>query len=172
VEAAKPELPADKPEPSVPEGSAAPSSVPPLTSHVDKPLTRPATGRHALMQSPQVLPSAPIRPDLPRDLQVPRQVSPSAPGPRVTEASSAPVRPLTPTTEKPFALQLGVFSDVANAEELRAKLERNGIKASIEARVHVGPFATRAEADVARVKLRELGISEALLFSMKGRKAP
>jgi DedD protein len=76
------------------------------------------------------------------------------------------------SAEKPFALQLGVFSDLANAEELRAKLEMAGIKASIDARVRVGPFATRAEADAARAKLRELGISEVLLVGMKGRKAP
>jgi DedD protein len=67
---------------------------------------------------------------------------------------------------------LGVFSDVANAEELRAKLEKAGIRASIEARVHVGPFASRAEAEAAREKLRQIGISEAVLLGMKGRKSP
>ena len=66
---------------------------------------------------------------------------------------------------------MGVFSDVANAKELRARLEKAGIRASIEARVQVGPFASKAEADAARVKLRELGIADAMLLSMKGRKS-
>lgn len=126
----------------------------------EKPLTRPATGRHALMRAAEPVP--PPRPDLPR----------ASPAPDRPVASPAVTRPLAMANEKPFALQLGVFGDVANAEELRARLERAGIHATIEARVHVGPFASRAEADAARAKLRELGISEAVLFSMKGRRAP
>lgn len=141
----------------VPEVTALPKGEAPSVA-AEKPLTRPATGRHALMRSPEQAPSA--KPDLPRAAPVPER-----PAPAVT-------RPLSQASEKPFALQLGVFGDVANAEELRARLEKAGIRATIEARVHVGPFASRAEADAARAKLRELGITEAVLFSMKGHKAP
>lgn len=147
-------LPAVIEEEAVPEGTNAQAPVP-RPAQAEKPLTRPATSRHALMRAPEPATAPPLRGDTVRGI---------APAP--------PARPLAQATEKPYALQIGVFNDVANAEELRAKLEMAGIKASIEARVHVGPFATRAEADAARVKLRELGMGEALLLSMKGRKTP
>ncbi|MBL8477261.1 MAG: SPOR domain-containing protein [Methyloversatilis sp.] len=57
-----------------------------------------------------------------------------------------------------YRVQVGVFSSVANAEDVRAKLALKGIPSQIEARVHVGPFKTRAEADQARAKLRALGM--------------
>ncbi|HLA35709.1 MAG TPA: SPOR domain-containing protein, partial [Rhodocyclaceae bacterium] len=66
-----------------------------------------------------------------------------------------------------FALQMGVFSNMANAEDMRAKLELHGIPTTVETRIHVGPFKTRAEADAARVKLRELGLDGGLLITMR-----
>lgn len=74
--------------------------------------------------------------------------------------------------EYPFVLQLGVFSKPANAEVLRARLEQNGIPASIDARVRVGPFATRAAVEAARLKLKELGLSDSMVIPMKSRKSP
>ena len=148
----------------VPEGSATPRFAVPLAESGDKPPTRPATGKHALMRAPD-----PVVP-LPRQ-DAARSPAATAPTPQGTRPVQ-PTRPFAQTAERPFALQLGVFSDVANAEELRAKLEKAGIRASIEARVHVGPFAARAEAEAAREKLRQIGISEAVLLGMKGRKSP
>jgi cell division septation protein DedD len=150
----------------VPENSATPQTPMSQSPPVEKSLTKPATGRHALMRSPEA-----AAPPVPREPKAAKAV-PSAPLANTGSEAAPASRPLALATERPFALQLGVFSDIANAEELRAKLEKAGIRASIEARVHVGPFATRAEADAARAKLRELGISEAVLFSMKGRKTP
>ena len=182
-EQTRPDAPAEEavasaPAAAVPEGSATPQGSAPPVGAGEKPLTRPATGRHALMRPPE--PAPPPQPPQPPRVD-PREPPPSRPAtaagaaPRSPEPAQA-VRPLSRAAErpaeKPLALQLGVFSDLANAEELRAKLEKAGIKASIEARVHVGPFATRAEADAARVKLRELGMGDALLLSMKGRKTP
>jgi hypothetical protein len=43
----------------------------------------------------------------------------------------------------------------------------NGIPSSIEARVHAGPFKTREEADLARAKLKELGLDGGLLLTLK-----
>lgn len=173
VEQPKPNQPegvvAVEPVPAVPETSAAPKGLAPLTAPGEKPLTQPATGRHALMRSPEVparaVPPEPVRGALPPSAMP----TPAQPARAV---DSALARPIAATAAKPYALQLGVFSDVANAEELRARLEKAGIRASIEARVQVGPFASKAEADAARVKLRELGIADAMLLSMKGRKSP
>jgi len=39
-----------------------------------------------------------------------------------------------------------------------------GIPSSIESRVEVGPFKTRAEAEAARVKMKALGIDTVLLL--------
>jgi DedD protein len=53
------------------------------------------------------------------------------------------------------------------AEELRARLELAGIPTQIEARVQVGPFKTRQEADAAREKLRALGMETGILTAVK-----
>jgi DedD protein len=65
---------------------------------------------------------------------------------------------------KGFALQAGVFTDPRRAEELHAKLMLEGIPSSIESRVEVGPFKTRAEAEAARAKMKSLGIDTVLLL--------
>lgn len=67
-----------------------------------------------------------------------------------------------------YALQAGVFSDMRLAEELHAKLTLNGIPSSFEARVQVGPFKTREEADAAREKMKALGIDAVMLMPPKG----
>lgn len=64
-----------------------------------------------------------------------------------------------------FVVQVGVFSNLGNAEELRKKLVEAGIPAQIEARVHVGPFARQAEAAAAQKKLKSLGMEPGILLS-------
>jgi DedD protein len=56
-------------------------------------------------------------------------------------------------------LQAGIFLQTANAEELKKKLEADGFPAYIETRVQVGPFPNRKEADRARDKLKEAGLT-------------
>lgn len=68
--------------------------------------------------------------------------------------------PVPAKTGKPIQIQVGVFSDHANAEALLARLREASIPAHIESRVLVGPFASRAEAEAARAKLKRLGIEE------------
>jgi len=150
------------------EGKPAVAQVPeestsPKVAGEGKPLTRPATARHALMRDPGAAGSAP-----PAAAAANREAP--APAAQAARQPATPARPVS-SQSRPFTLQLGVFSDVANAEELRTRLEKAGVRASIEARVHVGPFATRAEADKARAKLRELGIADAILLSRSPRKA-
>lgn len=145
---------------AVPEGTASPAAPPLLPLPAEKPLTRPATGRQAsVRQTEPMLPAVAqaTRPEPAREL------AQSHAAPKRAPAS----RPITQTTERRYAIQMGVFSNLANAEDLRAKLELHGIPSSIEARVHVGPFASREEADAARAKLKELGLDGGLLVSMK-----
>lgn len=140
-------------------------------------------------------PEVAARPSVPRTTGAPaRAVStshaaaPSTPA-QVAEASAAPVAttpdasaraesaapapavvpPAPPRLFSGYALQAGVFSDPRRAEELQARLMHEGISATIESRVQVGPFKTRAEAEAARSKLTALGI-ETVLLPPKGAK--
>lgn len=156
---------------TIPEGTGAPQTVTPRLRSGEKPLTKPATSRLAMLHPAESSPTVPSRPEPARELA---KSKPSPSVPAVTQPAPEPQaasRPLTQAARN-FGLQLGVFGNPANAEELRAKLTQNGIPATIEARVHAGPFASRAEADLARAKLKQMGITDSLLISMKNRGAP
>ena len=90
--------------------------------------------------------------------------------PATVAAHSPPARPLTQGTqgtqaERRFVLQMGVFNNVDNAQELLGKLQKAGVPAQIEARVQVGPFNTRKEADEARTKIAAMGLDPGLLMA-------
>lgn len=157
--------------PSFPEtGTADAAGAPPL-----RPLTQPATARLATLQpgeSARALRPAPtVATELARQAH-PAPSASSAP----TETTAPPAqasRPLsrasthTVASGSGYLLQMGVFSSTANAEELRAKLELNGIPAQVESRVQIGPFASRAEAEQMRERLKKLGISEGVLVATR-----
>lgn len=73
-----------------------------------------------------------------------------------------PVAPATPSPNG-YLIQLGVFNNRGNAEELRSKLALAGIPSQVETRVQLGPFKTREEALDAQQKLRVLGMTQGLL---------
>lgn len=132
---------------------------------IAKPLTAPATARPATVK-PSEPAMAPTRPDARRDIA--RTAPPAVSGvPEATRPPQAPAsRPLVRALESSaqrFLVQVGVFSNPANAEELLQKIRAAGIPAQIESRVQVGPFATRAEVDAAREKLKTLGIDDGIL---------
>jgi DedD protein len=147
-------------EKAVPEGTASPGAPPLLPLPPEKPLTKPATSKPASMRPSEPVPPAASPAARPEPA---RELAQSHAAPR----RAAPLRPLTQAAERQYAVQMGVFSNVANAEDLRAKLELHGIPSTIEARVHAGPFATREEASAARAKLKELGLDGGLLVTMK-----
>lgn len=82
--------------------------------------------------------------------------------PTAAETARPPTPP--PRLFSGYALQAGVFSDMRRAEELHAKLTLNGIPSTLEARVQVGPFKNRQETEVAREKMKTLGIDAVLLM--------
>jgi len=57
-----------------------------------------------------------------------------------------------------LVVQSGIVPDVRQAEAIQAKFAAEGIPASIEVRLQLGPFRTRAEAEVARQKIKGVGI--------------
>jgi len=140
----KPAAAEGKVQPAVPERSAAPEAAPLPEPKGVRPLTVPATPKQALHQLSPAPAPAPIA---------------AAPAPGTIAHAIAAARH--------YLVQLGVFSNPVNAEELRAKLEQNGIPARIESRVEVGPFATRREAEAARQKLVALGIAPGIIVTLK-----
>lgn len=151
----KPEVAAE------PERTTSVAMPPPAATRPLRPLTLPATARPAAIK-----PSAPVAATAP---EVEKEIA-KTPAPASPFAKHAPAsRPLTQAvaSSRQYVLQMGVFNNVANAEELRAKLELAGIPSQIEARVQVGPFRTRQEADNAREKLRALGMETGILTALK-----
>lgn len=89
---------------------------------------------------------------------------------QVAETPAKPVKGETSSSGKTtngFILQVGVFLNLSNAEDLRRRLVDAGIPAHIEARVQVGPFASQAEAVAAQQKLRALGMEPGMLIAPK-----
>jgi DedD protein len=75
-------------------------------------------------------------------------------------------------SEGRFVVQVGAFSDVTRAREVRLKVEHAGLKTYTQIaetkdgrriRVRVGPFAGKAEADKAAEKIRKLDLPAAIL---------
>jgi DedD protein len=75
-------------------------------------------------------------------------------------------------TDARVVVQVGAFADVDKAREVRAKLERAGLKTYAQVadtkdgkrtRVRVGPFASRADAEKAAAKIKSLDLPAAIL---------
>ena len=142
---------------AVPEDTETPISRPRAD---ERPLTMPARAQNAAMRPAE--PAATPKPDEVRDIA--RVVPPK-------EAATMPTasRPIAQAIEssRHFQLQMGVFNNLANAEELKTRLEAAGVPAHIEARVQVGPFASRGEAEQAREKLKLLGMAPGLIVAAR-----
>lgn len=84
----------------------------------------------------------------------------------VFRAPAPEAKPAVTPANANFVVQLGVFNNVANAEELRARLSLAGVPSQLETRVQVGPFKTRVEALQAQEKLRRMGLGAGMLQSV------
>lgn len=191
VKAAEPEpASADAPPPSAPTGATVPPALAevPARPEVDaQPALPVQEGRPPMRPGPATAPRAPRgnEPTTPAE-GTSAAALPSAPPVEAAAAVAQPAAPAMPARpavaavapqEPPapprlfsgFAVQAGVFSDAQHAEELRARLMLNGIPSTLEARVQVGPFKTRAEAEAAREKLKALGV-DGILLPPKGTK--
>jgi cell division protein FtsN len=145
----------------------------PIALSPAKPLTPPAKAHTASIKPPPPVVALPVKPDAAREIArtVPESTRLATAPVAHAQAQQAPVqhapasRPLTQAAEtvRHFLVQVGVFSNHANAEELVSKLHEAGIPAQIESRVQVGPFVSRAEADAARAKLKAMGLDDGLL---------
>ncbi|MBI5331890.1 MAG: SPOR domain-containing protein [Betaproteobacteria bacterium] len=121
-------------------------------------------------------PAAAVRPEAPP----PPKVNNAPVAPATRPENAAPSVPATPPAAPPapaphaaaggagFVIQVGLFSNPKNAQELVQKLGRMGIKAHTETRVQLGPFQTKAEADKAQAELRKRGVTGVVAGVMSG----
>jgi len=135
--------------PVVPEGTAEPLGVPPLSS-APQASRRQASGRLVLEQSP---------PKSARASSVSSSAAaPAKAAPPLASAANSVVAPAG------FVVQVGVFTNPGNAEELRARLKAAGIATQVETRVQVGPFKSRQEAVAAQAQLKALGLDAGMVL--------
>ena len=83
-----------------------------------------------------------------------------------------PVAAANESAELRLVVQVGAFADAAKAREVRLKLEKAGLKTYTQVadskdgkrtRVRVGPFASKAEADQAALKIKALDLPATIL---------
>jgi rare lipoprotein A len=85
----------------------------------------------------------------------------------VAQAAVPPGAAATPLASSGFYLQMGAYSQAANAEAARSRLVAGWgslpvpsvVQTGAMYRVHSGPFSSRAEADAAAQQLRDKGIA-------------
>jgi DedD protein len=154
------------PEPASPEPAPPPENVeaPKPEPEPAKPAAKAKSETRPITQPPVKTAAKPV-PTVPEGTGSPSVPPPPQPPAARVPPAPAPARPLTPG--QGYLVQMGVFSNIANAEELKVRLDRAGIPAHIEARVQVGPFRNKAEAEAAQKKLADMGLSGLLLSPRK-----
>lgn len=102
------------------------------------------------------------------------QPEPAAPPPAEKQAAEKPSQPAAKEAKQPassadgFVVQLGAFSNAANAKQLQARLAAQKIASYTDilktpkgdkTRVRAGPFPTREEAEKVRDRLKKMGVN-------------
>ena len=94
----------------------------------------------------------------------PTTSAPTTPAPLPAKPATAQTAPPSASPTGRFVVHLGVFANAANAEGLVATAKKNGLAAYSESaeadgkpatRVRLGPYADRATAEAARLKLQQ-----------------
>ncbi len=145
-----------EPVPPAPAPPVEPSPVTPPTEPVAEP--------------PPVQPAAPAAPE-PAPPVVPAPLAPAT-APTQVPAQTPVAPPTRPDPLQSFAINVGLFADAGNADRVLTRLFDAGLPAFIQVvdspngqrtRVRVGPFASRALADDAALRIRALGL-DAVVF--------
>ncbi len=149
--------PAEAPREAADSASATPAARPPATAEATKkPEAEPprAAATPATSEAARAKALLEARPE------------PKPPSPKATP-------PAEPAREGGrFVVQAGAFADAAAAREMRARLEKLGLKsytqvvetsAGNRTRVRAGPFATREEAEKALAKAKAAGVGAVVL---------
>lgn len=157
-----------------PTAEPAPTALPPATeTAAADPQTAPATesqdgaGPGAAGDETQAVAAATTEPK-------PERATPPAAQP--APAATAPPKPAPAAANGDWTVQLGSFSEEANARRVAQRAGTFGYKAEVSSvrssgrtlyRVRVGPQKTRAEADAAASALRAHGINDARVVAAR-----
>lgn len=146
--------------PAAPATAAAPQPAPARTEALPPEPARPvaAAGKPVAAPKPAPARSEPAKPE------------PAKPQPAVAQPAPAPVAPSVPAASSVgFAVQLGAFGRVEDANALRDKVRAAGFSAFVEqvrtdkgtlSRVRVGPVANRGDAEQLKAQVAaKVGIS-------------
>lgn len=106
-------------------------------------------------------PSAPTTP-APRPAPTPSPAPAPTPKPKPAAAPVPAASAIAPRTGS-FVVQVGTFSNAANAKSLATRLGGFTDASGALTRVRMGPFATRAEADAGRAKAVAAGYRDAAI---------
>lgn len=119
---------------------------------------------------PEPKPQPDPKPSVPERKPVP--VDESARARALLEGRATQPAAGAPAEDGRFIVQVGAFADAEKAREARTKLERAGLKTYTQVvetkdgkrvRVRVGPLTSRAEADKAASRIKELGLMASVL---------
>lgn len=141
---------------------AAASATTPAPARTSEPVVAVEAPTPARTEAPPALPT-------PTPTPTPARATPTA---VVEKPAVVPAAPAAPVANVPageaatgkFFVHLGVYASTKNADDLVAALKRSGFSAFSETaeyqgksaqRVRVGPFAGRAEAEAARIRIRQ-----------------
>ncbi|KQT13566.1 SPOR domain-containing protein [Ramlibacter sp. Leaf400] len=157
---------------------AAQASEPAAPVVAGKPAPAPVAA--GVVSSGAVTPATPVAPAVAEARPEPKPETRAEAKPKAEAKAPAPAPEARPVqaaaAEKAadgrYVVQVGAFSDVGKAREARQKVEKAGLKTYTHVaetkdgrriRVRVGPFATRAEADKAAGRLKDLDLPAAIL---------
>ncbi|MBY0409155.1 MAG: SPOR domain-containing protein, partial [Burkholderiaceae bacterium] len=120
---------------------------------------------------PKPEPNLPIKPDNRSDTKAVPHTDEAARARALLEGRSVPTAG-SEAEDSRFIVQVGAFADADKAREVRAKVERAGMKTYTQVvdtkdgkrtRVRVGPFANRVEADKAVARIKGLDLPASVL---------
>ena len=135
--------------PHGPAPASKPAAAPAPARTAKEPAANPAPATKATAARPEPAPATPAR------SVVMKQETPPP-------VAAAPAEAQPAGTSKGYRVQLGLFSNLGNATALIQRLKAADIPVRSETRVSVGPFQTRAEAEEAMQKLKDMGLSPML----------
>lgn len=158
------------------QGTVADATAPGATKTAAVPASSPAPAKApapvaTAAPTPEPAKVAPVQQA--RTEPAPKPVEPSRPA-RDSARAQAALEGKAPATQADgrFIVQVGAFSDVGKAREARQRVEKAGLRTYTQVaetrdgrriRVRVGPFASRADADRAASRIKELDLPAAIL---------
>ena len=162
-------LPVQPPAPATEVAPAAPLPAPaaPLPAPA-APAPVPVPAAPATAPTPAA-PARPATPPAPAPAPVPAEANRAQ---AILEGRTPAAAPTAPATPQRLVVQVGAFESAERVREVRQRLERAGLATYTHVaqtpdgprtRVRLGPFASRAEAERAAERVRQLGLPAAIL---------